>query len=155
MPLDGFLRGRRSVFAILILLIQLAACGFGFPLKKDPVAVKQQAQRSAEFRLGESTRDEVRTALGEPWLQSNFWAFDLFRANDTSKELGVLFITILPLPVGVFTSQEEGYVLVAYDNTGRIAQVSSGNVPYDTTPGDFKMLRARDLTFGIDRYHQR
>ena len=138
----------------MVLLIQAAACGFGIPLK-EPVAVTQQAQRSATLRIGESTRDDARTALGEPLLRSNFWGFDLFRVNDTSKELGVLLVTIWPIPVGAFTSQVEGYVLVAYDNAGRIDQVSSGNVSNDRVPGDFQMLRARDLSIGIDKYHRR
>lgn len=161
MPLNFFpfnVRVRRlgSAFALWILLIQLASCGGAGISLKEPVAVKQQARRSAEFRLGESTRDDVLTALGEPWLMSSFWGFDLFRAGDSSKEIGVFFITILPLPVGVSTSQVEGYVLVAYDNTDRIAQIATGNVTRNMFPDGFRMLlRARDLSFGIDMYHQR
>jgi hypothetical protein len=152
---DSLLGGRSSAFALLILSIQLASCGgVGISLK-DPVAVKQQAQHSIELRFGESTRNDVHEALGEPLLQSGYWGFDLFRANDISTEIRVFFITILPIPVGVFTSPVEGYVLVAYDNAGRIAQVSTGDVSNDRFPGDFQMLRARDISFGIDKYHQR
>ena len=149
-------RVRRMVLALApwVLLIPLPGCGFGVPLK-EPVAVTQQTQRSASIRPGESTRDSVRAVFGEPWLQSRFWGFDLYRAIDTSTELGGLFITIWPIPLGIFTSQVDGYVLVAYDTEGRVEQVSTGDT--SKFPGDQYplMLRARDLSFGVEKNYQR
>jgi hypothetical protein len=148
---------RRMSHAVVpwVLLIQLAGCGFGVSLK-EPAEVRLQAQRSAFIRPGESTQESVRAALGEPWLQSRFWGFDVYRVNDTSTELGGLFVTILPIPIGVFTSQVEGYLLIAYDPMGRVDQVSSGN----NTPGPLGeqhplMLRARDLNLGIEKFSGR
>jgi hypothetical protein len=141
-------------FALWIILIQLSSCmEYRIPLKKPAVA-RQQAQHIAEFRLGKSTRDDVRTALGEPLVQSNFWGFDLFKAVGTSKEIGVAIGFGLPIPMGYYTTQVESYVLVAYDNAGRFAQVASdyhflsesGENVYSSS-----YLRARDINF--DTYY--
>jgi len=138
-------------FALWIILIQLSSCSeYRIPLKKPAVA-RQQAQHIAEFRPGKSTRDDVRTALGEPLVQSNFWGFDLFKAVGTSKEIGVALMMGIPMPFGYFTTQVESYVLVAYDNAGRIAQVAS-DYHSEREGGSglsISLLRARDINFDI------
>jgi len=140
-------------FALWIVLIQLSSCAeLAIPLKKPAVA-RQQAQHIAEFRLGKSTRDDVRTALGEPLVQSNFWGFDLFKAVGTSKEIGVALMMGIPMPFGYFTTQVESYVLVAYDNAGRIAQVASDyHSESYASDSSFSLLRARDINF--DTYYE-
>jgi len=149
-------------FALWIILIQLSSCAeLAIPLKKPAVA-KQQAQHIAEFRLGKSTRDDVRTALGEPLVQSNFWGFDLFKAVGTSKAIGVQLLWGLPMPYGYFTTQVESYVLVAYDNAGRIAQVASDYHSHSESGEmfiDSSHLRASDISFDVyyhyDTYNHR
>lgn len=144
--------------ALWVLIMQFAGCRFGVPLNKEPVVVTQQ-QRSATILPGESTRDSVRAALGEPWLQSRYWGVDVYRARDTYKELGGTFFTILPVPLGVFTSDVDGYVLVAYDALGRVVQVSSGKRSGLRFPELYfvepLMLRARDLNLGVESVGQR
>jgi hypothetical protein len=147
-------RRTRATWTIALFCVQLAGCGFGVPIK-DPVAVTEQTQRSATIRPGESTRDSVRAAFGEPWLQSRYWGVDLYLALDTSTELGGLMITIWPVPLGVFTSQVEGYVMVAYDPADRVVAAATGNVSNWHGSKDPLMLKARDLNLGIEKIYQR
>jgi len=155
LPSASFVRRSVLVLAAWILLAQLSACGgFGIPLKQ-PEAVEHQARSALELRPGETTRAEVRAAFGEPWLKSGFWDFDLYRTEDISREIGVFVIVVLPLPVGVFTSQVGGYVLIAYDNGARIAQVSLDRLADNVFSEEFGTLRARDITFGIERIERR
>jgi len=136
------------------LCLQLAGCGFGVPIK-DPTAVTEQTQRTETIEPGQSTRDSVRAGFGEPWLQSRYWGVDVYQALDTSTELGGLVITIWPVPLGVFTYQVEGYVMVAYDPADRVVAVATGNVSNWHGEKHALMLRARDLNLGIESIYER
>lgn len=133
-----------------MLLAGLVACGFDVPLK-EPVPVVQQAQRSAGIRPGESTREGVRAALGQPVLHSRFWGFELFQASGTSTELGGVFVTVWPVPMGVFTAQVEGFTLVAYDTAGRVTDLSAGRYASDRGSVYFEMLKADEVYMGLER----
>lgn len=154
-PVSEFGLGRAAATLVVAAwLTVLTGCEFGVPLK-DPVAVVQQSQKSSVIIPGQSTRTSVQTALGEPWLQSRFWGFDLYRAHDTAKELGGPVILILPVPLGVFTLQVAGYVLVTYDEAGSVTQVSSGNASRRMGTQESLMLRARDLNLGVEKVAER
>ena len=94
---------------------------------KNPSLVTDQAERSVTIRRGESTRADVRAALGEPLLESSFWRVELYRVEDNSLKLA-FFVAIIPLPVPMPSSEKKhGYVLVTYDTAGRVSQLSSGS----------------------------
>ena len=112
---------------------QLPACGFGVPAK-SPTLVTQQAKRTVSVRIGESSRADVQAALGEPWLRSIFWRFDVFRAEDEQTEVDFL---------------------VAYDPAGRVAQVASGSASRGSLVREDLMLRTDDLTLAIEPIDER
>ena len=112
----------------------------------------QQAQRSTGIRVGESTREAVRAALGQPVLHSRYWGFDLFQASGKATELGVVFVTIWPVPMGIFEAQVEGFTLVAYNAAGLVTDVSTGSYPADKGLVYFEMLKAGNVSFGLERF---
>jgi hypothetical protein len=121
---------------------------------KETHLVPQQAAQSATIRPGESTRADVRAALGVPWLESDFWRTDLYRADDESTGLVIVSpYLITPLPVGVYSYNPHRYDLVAYDSADRVAELSWG-VAYDGALADLDegllVIRAGDLTLSID-----
>jgi hypothetical protein len=147
--------GSRAVRAVCtsLTLSACAGCSFGVPLNQ-PTVVPQQAERSATIHLGESTREDVRAALGEPWLQSEFWRFEVYRADDKRTELGFMVAIVVPVPVGVFSEKRHGYVLVTYDTAGRASQVSSGVFGEGLSASEtdtWMVVRADEITLAIDR----
>lgn len=112
--------------------------------------MKQQAEQSLKIRIGESSRADVRALLGEPWLQSDFWHFDLFRAESEQKELSFFVFFTPPVPMGVFTWKVGGYVLVSYDSAGHVAKVSADNASRGMGDQDALMLRAGELNIVIE-----
>jgi hypothetical protein len=141
----------RAAFVSLA-LAALGGCGFGVPLKKATLTA-EQAQRSATIHLGESTRAEVRAALGEPWLRSRFWRVEAYRADDKRTELGFAVAVVVPVPIGVFSEKQHGYVLVTYDASGRVSQVSSGMASegFLAEAGEkWLAIRADEITFAVD-----
>ena len=115
------------ICCILLIFAVIAGCGtFSIPLNK-PTLVTDQAERSVTIRRGESTRADVRAALGEPLLESSFWRVELYRVEDEKLKLKLHFIGV-PLPVPMPSSEKyHGYVLVTYDTAGRVSQLSSGS----------------------------
>jgi hypothetical protein len=120
--------GRAASVGALLALVLLQACAIvAWPLKTSN-RVAQQAERSVAIRIGESTRAEVEAALGEPWLRRASWGVDVYRADDERDALGLLMVIyVLPVPVGVYSVPEQGYVLIAYDQLGRVAGVDAGS----------------------------
>jgi len=100
------------LLSLLLLTALLGGCGFGIPVK-DPTQVRQQVEQSMKIRIGESSRADVRTLLGEPWLESDFWHFELYRAESEQKELSFFVFFTPPVPIGVFTWKIGGFVLVS------------------------------------------
>lgn len=80
------------------------------------------SRRTSPIVVGESDRASVRGLLGQPWLASEHWRFDLFRSNDhNSTVFWVAFV-----PVGLSTQDVRGYVLVSYDERGKVKAFASG-----------------------------
>jgi hypothetical protein len=103
-------------------------------------------------------RAAVRAVLGDQRLSSDYWGFDLFRA-DTEQSATLFAITPWPVPFARITDQLQRFTLVAYDADGRTAAVASGvfrrpagwrNV--SPIAGDYPALhlRAGDLMFFLD-----
>jgi hypothetical protein len=112
---------------------------------KKPIAVMQLEGRSSGIIIGKSTRDDVRSTLGAPMLQSRYWGVDVFRVSDTSTEIG-----IFPIP-GVFTAKDQGYVLVTYDEAGSVTQISAGRTYRMMGEQQPLMLKASNLYLGIEK----
>ena len=149
-PSIGWISTRAA--ALPLALAVLAGCSFGVPLKKATLTA-EQAERSATIRLGESTRAEIHAALGEPWLRSDFWGLELYRADDKRTELEFAVVIVVPVPMGVFSEKQHGYVLVSYDAAGCVSKVSSG-VTSDGFLADagekWLTIRADEITFAVD-----
>lgn len=137
------------LLSLLLLTALLGGCGFGIPVK-DPTQVRQQVEQSMKIRIGESSRADVRTLLGEPWLESDFWHFELYRAESEQKELSFFVFFTPPVPIGVFTWKIGGFVLVSYDSAGHVAKVSAGNASRSMGDQDALMLRAGELNLVIE-----
>jgi hypothetical protein len=104
----------------------LGAC---FPIDMrlhEPAQIARQESQATQIRPGETTRENVHRMLGAAWLSSTRWRFDVYRAADVSKQLSILFITIWPAPLGLFDAVEQGYLLVVYDEQGRVAEFVAG-----------------------------
>lgn len=142
----------------------LGAC---FPVDlrlSDPTRIARQESQAARIRPGETTHEDVRAMLGAAWLSSTRWRFDVYRAADVSKRLGILFITIWPTPLGVFDTAEEGYLIVVYDEQRRVAEFVAGTrqegsfvFATDRTPGGAgpsysDVLTAGPISLGVEPY---
>lgn len=134
--------------AAVAVLCLSGGCGFGIPLKR-PTLVTEQARRTVTLHVGDA-REDVRAVLGQPWLQSAFWRFDAYRAVAEQKELGFIVLFTPPIPIGVMRSEVGGFVLVAYDDAGRVTALGAGQAGRGAGVFDSVMLRAGDLYLGIE-----
>jgi len=109
--------------------------------------------------IGESDRAAVRRLLGEPWLHSDFWRFDLFRMTDRATAVAVMIV----LPLWVGSDTVNGYVLVSYDERGTVSDRSTGVVEGDSISGrslvasagsSSALISAGDVTFTVDALEQ-
>lgn len=107
------------------LLAALAACGTAVPLKKTDVEA-QVPERAALLVVGQTDRATARNQLGEPWLTSDVWAFDLFRSSGRNVHAPVMFVFWWPVPLGVAIDKMTGYVLVRYDGQGVVTTEAHG-----------------------------
>lgn len=130
----------------------IAGCVVTGVVLKEPSLDRQQAEQSATIRPRESTRADVRAALGVPWLESDLWRTDLYRADDDHTELAFWWLP-WPVPIGPYSKNHHSYVLVAYDGSDRVAELSSA-VAYDGSLAEWGegwlAIRAGDLTFLIE-----
>ena len=60
-----------------------------------------------------------------------------------------------PVPLGVFTTKVSGYVLVTYDNYGRVSNVASGVTSKMFGEKEGLMLKEGDLNFVIEKFGPR
>ena len=112
--------------------------------------VKQSLPQKASLLIaGETDRARVRQLLGEPLLASDGWRFDVFRITDWN----VGFVVFMWVPVLPGANKEEGYVLVSYDITGKVAAYDLGipdNRPhYGYASAQSLRLDAADIRFVV------
>lgn len=110
-------RGRGVVLGALVGLA-LGGC-FGVPLSRSNV---EETLQTTSIEVGVADRAEVRQAVGQPILSSEYWRFDVFRIADWNR--GVLFLGYFPIPMW---EKNEGFVLVTYGDDGRVLEVASGH----------------------------
>jgi len=100
--------------------LALGGC-IGVPLHISSVE-EDLAKKANLIIVGEADRAQVRQRLGELLLASDYWRFDAFRITEWNA--GVLvFAGGIPVPAW---NREDGYILVAYDEDGRVADVQYG-----------------------------
>lgn len=138
----------------LAVLIALTGTGCGNLLVRESEVESTLPTKVVPIVIGESDRAEVRRLLGEPWLHSDFWRFDLFRMTDRATAVAVM---IVPTWVGSYTVN--GYVLVSYDERGTVSGRNEGVVAGDNISGQpfvassgpsSALISAGDVTFVVD-----
>jgi hypothetical protein len=138
----------------LAVLIALTGSGCGNVQVRESEVESTQPTMVARIIIGESDRSAVRRSLGEPWLHSDFWRFDLFRMTDRATAVAVM---ILPVWAGSYAVNS--YVLVSYDERGTVSGRSAGVVAGDNISGQpfvassgpsSALISAGDVTFVVD-----
>jgi hypothetical protein len=110
-------------------------------------------EQTASIVPGQTDRAAVRQLLGEPWLTSESWRFDLFRMTDKDV-LSTFIFAPVPVPMGVFSDDVRGYVLIFYDESRHVSVYDKGithgeNLSWRTPmEGDDSIL----LMAGEDRF---
>lgn len=117
---------RALLLPVLTGLGALTGCVVRVPVHETKVP-EQVPVQSAAIVPGESARVSVRASLGEPWLASTYWAFDLFRKTGRSTSVPVMFVFWWPVPMGVAVDETTVYTLVTYDPAGRVTASSFGS----------------------------
>jgi hypothetical protein len=121
---------RKEACGIVALACALCAC-IGVPLHTSSVE-KDLPGKVASVVAGETDRTQVRQALGGPIISSQYWRFDAFRITEWNTGV-IVFGGGIPVPVW---GKEDGYILVAYDERGRAAEVQYGLRSYDWSVGE-------------------
>lgn len=117
---------RALLLSILAGLVALTGCVVRMPVHDTKVPDQVPAQSGA-IVPGESDRAAVRASLGEPWLASTYWGFELFRKTGRSTSVPVMFVFWWPVPMGVAVDETTVYTLVTYDPAGRVTASSFGS----------------------------
>ena len=93
---------------ILAAVLALGGCG-EYPVRESQLETTLP-EKTAPIVVGQTDRTAVRQLLGEPWLASWYWGFDLYRASDRNSLLHWYV-----LPMAVSSEDVNGFILVAYD----------------------------------------
>lgn len=99
--------------------------------------------RSAQIEPGLTRRSQVHERLGPPLLASDYWGFELFRA-DTEQAATMLVIAPWPVPFAHIKDRLLRYSLVAYDDEARVVAVDSGLV---RRPTDWRSMSPIETDF--------
>jgi hypothetical protein len=138
----------------LLAALALAGCAeFNTTLQEPELLQAHDAQRAA-IQAGKTTRAEVRELLGEPWLQSESWGFELYTLSDQRRDVWWMMAPLLPVPVGAFKREVNAHTLIAWHEDGIVAASSSGTVVNGAVDEDSMLIRSEHLTLvvGFDDY---
>ena len=133
-----------------VVAVMLDACVGIAPIQENKVEATLPTQNSP-IVVGQTDRAAVRKLLGEPWVKSAYWGFDLFRFSDRERELIVVFV-----PLWVSTVDVRLYVLVDYDATGKVAAYDKGVTHGPsvsrgpTSGGDAALLQAGETALAVN-----
>ena len=112
--MDGLRAGIVGALATLV----LAGC---IPITLHESKLDETVPQSiATVVVGETTRAQVRAALGVPVIASEFWRFDAFRMKDANVGV-VVFPPYVPIPSW---TTEEAYAVVSFAEDGRVADAA-------------------------------
>jgi outer membrane protein assembly factor BamE (lipoprotein component of BamABCDE complex) len=133
----------------LLAALALAGCAeFNTTVSKPELLPAYDEQR-ATIEAGKTTRAEVRELLGEPWLASESWGFELYTFSDRRRDVWWLMAPLLPVPVGASKREVTAYTLVTWNEDGTVGAFSSGTV-VNGAVGEYSMLiRSDHLTLAV------
>ena len=118
----------RAFFVAAVLGLALGGCGgVAAPVTRSTVEA-DLPQKLAPIIVGESRQADVRSLLGQPWITSDYWRFDLFRLAGRDAAIGLIWV-VVPVPVANLDTTT-AYVLVTYDAEGRVFDRQQG-LAYD------------------------
>lgn len=118
------MQGARTGIVVAVLAFALGGCGaVGVQVAKSTVEA-DLPQTTSPIIIGQSHQAEVRTLLGQPWLTSNYWRFDLFRLTGRDVAVGLMWV-VVPVPFANLDTTT-AYVLVTYDAEGRVLDRQHG-----------------------------
>ena len=112
---------RRTIPRVLVLPCLLLCGCIGIPVHVSSVE-DDLPRQAAAIVAGQTERSQVRESLGQPLISSDYWRFDAFRITEWNAGV-IVFGGGIPVPAW---SKEDGYILVAYDEGGRAADVQYG-----------------------------
>jgi hypothetical protein len=112
---------RRTIPRVLVLPCLLLCGCIGIPVHVSSVE-DDVPRQAATIVAGQTERAQVRKSLGPPLISSDYWRFDAFRITEWNAGV-IVFGGGIPVPAW---SKEDGYILVAYDEGGRAADVQYG-----------------------------
>jgi hypothetical protein len=127
--------------------VALGGCGSG-PVRESKVQPTLE-QETVGIIVGQSDRSQLRKQLGEPWMSSQYWSFDLFHLSDRRVVMAMMLV-----PVWVSVADVNGYVLVSYDAAGKVAAYERGFTSEQAifedpnSSRDAVQVRAGPITFG-------
>jgi hypothetical protein len=134
----------------LLAALALAGCAeFNTTLQEPELLQAHDAQRAA-IQAGKTTRAEVRELLGEPWLESESWGFELYTLSDQRRDVWWMMAPLLPVPVGAFKREVNAYTLIAWNEDGIVAAFSSGTVVNGAVDEDSMLIRSEHLTLAVE-----
>lgn len=137
---------RPSVFVAAVFSTALVLHGCGEMSVRESQVEQTLTPKTASIVVGQTDRAAMRQLLGEPWLASQYWQFDLFQLSGQNSALTIIFIPML-----YSTEDVRGYVLVTYDEHGVVAAFGhgiarEGNTGMSTFPVSVS-IRAGDIEF--------
>ena len=108
--------------------LALGGCGgVAIPVSRSTVET-DLPEKTSPINVGKSDRESVRALLGQPWIDSDYWGFDLFRLTGRDAAVGLLWV-VVPVPFANVDTTT-AYVLVTYDAEGRVSDRRHG-LAYD------------------------
>ena len=132
--------------AAAVLGLALGGCGgVAVPVARSTVEA-DLPQRTSPIIIGESLQADVRSLLGQPWVSSDYWGFDLFRLTGRDAAIGLIWV-VVPLPVANLDTTT-AYVLVSYDAEGRVSDRQQGLAYDDSTLGTNATASVRVVSEG-------
>lgn len=133
-----------------LVALVLAGCGgFNTTVRKPETLQAYESQRAA-IVAGQATRDEVRALLGEPWLESRRWGFELYRLSDQRRDVEWVMAPLIPVPMGAFKREVNTYTLVTWNDHGIISDLSFGTVVSGAQDEDMFVISSGHLTLAVD-----
>lgn len=100
--------------------ICLGGCVVSIPSRESQIEATLPT-KTMQIVAGQTDRADVQQLLGEPWLASRYWGFELYRASDKNSQIHWAL-----LPVGYGTEDVDGFVLVAYDAAAKVIEYAQG-----------------------------
>jgi hypothetical protein len=107
-----------------LLTAGLAGCAAEVPLGEPDLNDADIQARAGQLEARLTTRERAHELLGSPWLASERYGVEVYRAQDTQHKMLLVFAPY-PVPVPMPGNKFEAYTLVSYAPDGRVAGVEA------------------------------